>query len=90
MECALNSYVAGAAQTRRAFKYWFAGVLCAEANKSLGTQCHSVDFFERDHRSAEIPGDWDPRMLKGQCALDEYTAGVSAAKGHVRSLLCCK
>ena len=90
MECALNSYVAGAAQTRRSLKYWFAGVLCAEANKSLGTQCHSVDFFERDHRSAEIPGDWDPRMLKGQCALDEYTAGVSAAKGHVRSLLCCK
>jgi hypothetical protein len=90
MECALNSYVAGAAQTRRALKYWFAGVLCAEANKPLGTQCHSVDFFERDNRSVEIPGDWDPHMLKGQCALDEYTAGVSATKGHVRSLLCCK
>ena len=90
MECALNSYVAGAAQTRRALKYWFAGVLCTEASKPLGTQCHSIDFLERDNRSTEIPGDWDPHMLKGQCALDEYTAGVSATKGHVRSLLCCK
>ena len=90
LECPLNSYVAGVAQTRRSLKYWFAGVLCAEANKSLGMECHSVDFFDQDDRATEIPGDWDPHMLKGQCGLNEYTAGVSAAKGHVRSLLCCK
>jgi hypothetical protein len=89
LECEPGSYVAGTAQTRTALSYRFAGILCAKAERPLGAECHAVAFAKGDNRATFIPGDWDVNQRKGQCALNEYVAGVSAADGRVQAILCC-
>lgn len=90
LECGVDEYIAGLSQVSSVLDYNLHGVLCAKSKKTLGTDCHGVVFDSGDDRATEYPGDWDPYHTKGQCALDEYVAGVSAKNGTPHSLLCCR
>jgi hypothetical protein len=53
--------------------------------------CHNVDFSAGDRRGTVDTGDWDTGFNKGECAGDEYVAGVSQfTNGPLHSILCCK
>ncbi|MBM4253614.1 MAG: glycoside hydrolase family 5 protein [Deltaproteobacteria bacterium] len=90
IECEDNHYLAGLAQTRVKGRYRLAGGLCATSGSSLGRSCRKVLFEKLDQRLSQIPGDWDPAALKGQCDLGEYIAGVGMQKGVVTTLTCCQ
>ena len=89
LACPPNQMVVGVAQSRNALSYRVSGLLC-EANASpLSGACTSVAFDSQDTRRTDVGGDWDESGLKGQCALDEYVAGMSLSGGTPHSLLCC-
>lgn len=67
------------------------GLLCSRDTAGLahdgGSGCHDVYFEQGD---SGVQSDWDPGFYKGQCATNEFVAGVSVAQtGGVRDLLCC-
>jgi hypothetical protein len=52
--------------------------------------CHVVDFSAGDNRRSTRSGDWDRGFPKGECADNEYVAGVSQRNGGlIDSILCC-
>jgi hypothetical protein len=66
--------------------------LCAvnDANEFTHQNCHPVEFDNGDSPLAN--GDWDYGYFKGECAVDEYVAGISQDQGGrgVNWLLCCQ
>jgi hypothetical protein len=53
--------------------------------------CRTVDFSTGDNRGTTATGDWDYGNFKGECAANEYVAGVTqTTSGQVDSLLCCQ
>lgn len=68
------------------------GLLCSKDGSGLAhdgtTGCHDVSF---EHNDSGVLSDWDVGFYKGQCAANEFVAGVSAdpTNGGVRDLLCC-
>ncbi len=57
---------------------------------SARTGCHNVVFSRSDARGTTATGDWDSGYYKGECAANEYVAGVSqSTQGQMQSILCC-
>ncbi|KAJ6567996.1 cellulase [Mycena vulgaris] len=52
-------------------------ILCAKASQALGTARRTVWFDKSDNRANTLGGDWAPSQFKGQCAGNEYVAGVA-------------
>jgi hypothetical protein len=65
--------------------------LCAvnDDTKFLHQSCHPVEF---DNGDSVISRDWDYGYFKGECAPNEYVAGISQDQGGrgVNWLLCCQ
>jgi len=52
--------------------------------------CHALVFSSGDNRRTTWTGDWDPYYYKGECAPNEFVAGVSQSSGgQVHAILCC-
>ena len=52
--------------------------------------CNVRAFSAGDNRGTAFTGDWDPSYYKGECAPNEYVAGVSQSQnGQTHALLCC-
>ncbi len=67
-------------------------VLCrAEPPSTFPHQaCHVVKIDAGQNRGTTATGDWDPFFYKGECATDEYIAGVDQTTGgELDALLCC-
>jgi hypothetical protein len=89
LACPANQQVVGVAQSRTALSYRISGLLCEASTGPLSGACTSVAFDGQDTRRTDLGGDWDESGLKGQCAGDEYVAGISLSGGTPHSLLCC-
>jgi hypothetical protein len=73
--------------------------LCrAEAATFAHASCHAVHIDVGENRGTTSTGDWDPGYYKGECAMNEYVAGVSQSVTQVPNrddilsvdeLLCC-
>ncbi|MFB5649628.1 glycoside hydrolase family 5 protein [Leptospira wolffii] len=85
-ECPQNYYVSGFSK-----RWWgTSGILCSSANRSLGNSCRTAWFDRGDSRSSAKGGDFASGSYKGQCADNEYLAGVAQRNGSASALLCCK
>lgn len=85
-ECDLDHYVAGVSK-----RFWgTGGVLCARASAPLGNQCETLWFDRGDARLSQAADDWAPSSYKGQCADDQYLAGIAQRRGNASALLCCR
>ena len=68
----------------------------SQAFTHTATSCRNVSFATADNRSG-FAWDWDVGATKGECAADEYVAGVSQSApanlfvpSQIQSILCCK
>lgn len=85
-ECPLDHYAAGASK-----RWWgSSGLLCERADRPLGNACRTLWFDRGDQRESSSGGDWAPGAFKGQCADDEYVAGLAQRDGEAAALLCCR
>jgi hypothetical protein len=66
-----------------------AGLACEPTLAAAPTACSTVEFQGRDQRRSSKGGDFAHRASKGQCADNEYVAGVASEKGKASALLCC-
>jgi hypothetical protein len=69
-------------------------VLCSAGSDTVKASdkkiCHDVDFSGGDNRFSSGV-DWDFGKYKGECATNEYIAGVSqGTRGGIVSILCCQ
>ncbi len=70
-------------------------LLCGTGANSTGMTetrvCRNVPFSSANNRSGSTAGgDWAPGYYKGQCAVNEYVAGVSQSTGGAfQSIWCC-
>ncbi|KAF7294694.1 Glycoside hydrolase [Mycena indigotica] len=71
--CPVNFYAAGYAI--RGAKV--STVICARANKPLGTNGRTVWFDQGDNRADQLGGDFAAYQYKGSCASNEYIGGVA-------------
>ncbi len=52
--------------------------------------CNVRVFSSGDNRGTTFTGDWAPNFIKGECAPNEFVAGVSqSTSGQLHALLCC-
>ncbi len=88
LECDNNQYVAGSSEDTA---NRFHGIRCGVSARSLGNVCNVRVFDRTDSVGATDHGDWDPQFHKGECAANEYLAGVSVDPQtyNPHSLLCC-
>lgn len=87
VECGLDEYVAGVAQSPDNF---FAGVLCCPAAGTTRNSCTPRVFATQDNRETTASGNWDAAGTKGECGTGSFVAGVSRdANGDPHALLCC-
>jgi endoglucanase len=89
LACPVGQMAVGVSQSR-GVTYRIAGLLCEGRGASTVGECNAVAFDSQNERRSELGGDWDESGLKGQCALDEFVAGISLSAGTPHSLLCCK
>jgi hypothetical protein len=73
LQCPNNSFLIGYAVRGAAVST----VLCAASNRSLGTAGRTVWFDRGDNRGSASGGDFAYGHYKGQCATDEYVAGIA-------------
>ncbi|MCF2528100.1 glycoside hydrolase family 5 protein [Yinghuangia soli] len=90
-QCAPNQVMTGYSVRGQAVS----GVLCATAVRALGTSGRTVWFDRGDNRPAGNPGgEFASGNYKGQCATDEYAAGIAFtgawAKGKTPDALLCR
>ncbi|WP_328972299.1 glycoside hydrolase family 5 protein [Streptomyces sp. NBC_00239] len=90
-QCALNQFMIGYSLRGQAVS----AVLCAQAGRTLGTNGRTLWFDRGDNRPAGGPGgEFAYGNYKGQCAIDEYAAGVAFtgawAKGKRPDALLCR
>ncbi|KAF7309439.1 Glycoside hydrolase [Mycena indigotica] len=52
-------------------------VMCAHANKTLGTNGRTVWFDQGDNRADQLGGDFAVQQFKGSCGTNEYIGGVA-------------
>ncbi|GAA2813208.1 hypothetical protein GCM10010441_42360 [Kitasatospora paracochleata] len=71
-QCPTGSFATGFSRNGRSL-----GVLCAKAAGPLSTVTRTVWFDKGDNRPAPTGGDFAYGWAKGQCADDEYVAGVA-------------
>jgi hypothetical protein len=92
LECGFHEYVSGSSAEPGSVNR-FRGIMCASAGApGLSSASCSVRVFDNgDGDGANDNPDWDFGYYKGECATNEYLAGVSVATGTYRphSLLCC-
>ncbi|MEU9851921.1 cellulase family glycosylhydrolase [Streptomyces sp. NPDC047974] len=93
LECPRNTFAVGYSVHRNAM----AALLCAPATASLPTTDRVLWFDHGDNRPAtggSNASDWAPGSYKGQCADDEYLAGVAYTwkwtHGGVPDALLCR
>ncbi|GIG61587.1 hypothetical protein Lfu02_59590 [Longispora fulva] len=93
LQCPTNSFAIGYAVHDNAM----AALLCAPAARPLPTTGRIVWFDHGDNRPAQggsTASDWSPGHYKGQCADDEYLAGVAYtwrwSHGGVPDALLCR
>jgi len=92
LQCPDNAFAVGYSVHSNAM----AALLCAPADRTLSTVGHDAWFDRGDNRPAgagSTASDWAPGYYKGQCADDEYVAGVgytwnSNQRGLPDVLLC--
>lgn len=90
-QCGRDRFMVGYSVRGRALS----GVLCAEANRALGTEGRTVWFDRGDNRPAGDPGgEFAHGNHKGQCGSGEYLAGVAFThawlKGGTPDALLCR
>ncbi|MEO6086480.1 MAG: cellulase family glycosylhydrolase [Umezawaea sp.] len=74
VQCPPDHYLAGYSVTGAAFS----AALCARAATPLGRNGRTVWFDRQDNRPSGGPGgDFASGAYKGQCAADEYVAGIA-------------
>jgi hypothetical protein len=92
LECGAGEYVAAVSENASQCQgdRRFHAVRCAQGN-NLGNSCSVRTLDNGDDRGTDFTGDWDFGAYKGECAANEYVAGVSVDPGSGRphSLLCC-
>jgi hypothetical protein len=71
-QCPAGYFVSGFSRNGKAY-----GVLCAKSSAQLGTATRTVWFNNGDNRASAEGGDFAYGYSKGQCADDEYIAGVA-------------
>jgi hypothetical protein len=71
-QCPANYFVDGYSRNGTTM-----GVLCAKSATPLGTATRTVWFNSGDNRASTEGGDFAYGYAKGQCADDEYVAGVA-------------
>lgn len=93
LQCPDNTFAVGYSVHNNAME----ALLCAPVAKSLPTAGHTVWFNKGDNRPAgggSTASDWAPGSYKGQCADNEYVAGVAYtyqwAEGGVPDALLCR
>lgn len=94
MECGENEYVSGIGEAMSwaglpgVNPVWY--VSCAVSPQGLKDVCQTRTFDAHDDRAQGGP-DWDVGSYKGECAWDQYVAGVSLDTSTLapHSLLCC-
>lgn len=90
-QCGPNQFMTGYSLRGQAVS----AVLCAQAGRTLGTSGRTVWFDRGDNRPAAGPGgEFASGNYKGQCATDEYAAGIAFtgawAKGKTPDALLCR
>ncbi|MEY9934961.1 endoglucanase [Catenulispora sp. GP43] len=93
LQCPDNTFAVGYSVHNNSME----ALLCAPVAKSLPTTGHTVWFNKGDNRPAgggSTASDWAPGSYKGQCADNEYVAGVAYtyqwAEGGVPDALLCR
>ena len=92
LQCPGNTFAVGYSVNNNAM----AALLCAPATRALPTSGRDVWFDRADNRppgGGSAAGDWAPGYYKGQCADNEYVAGVAYTwngnqRGVPDALLC--
>lgn len=90
-QCPVNQVMTGYSVRGQAVS----GVLCTQATRALPTTGRTVWFDRGDNRPAGNPGgEFASGNYKGQCATDEYAAGIAFtgawAKGKTPDALLCR
>nr|WSX48690.1 glycoside hydrolase family 5 protein [Streptomyces sp. NBC_00974] len=90
-QCGPNQFMTGYSLRGQAVS----AVLCAQAGRTLGTNGRTIWFDRGDNRPAGGPGgEFAYGNYKGQCATDEYAAGLAFtgawAKGKTPDALLCR
>ncbi|MCC9306570.1 glycoside hydrolase family 5 protein [Kitasatospora sp. RB6PN24] len=93
LQCPDNTYAVGYSVNKNAM----AALLCAPSARTLPTAGHDVWFDHADNRptsGGSNASDWAPGYYKGQCADNEYVAGVAYTwnwnDGGVPDALLCR
>lgn len=91
-ECAPGERIVGVSKYT-APPYKGHGALCAQANPATHphASCTTYVFANGDARGTTSTGEWAAGYHKGECAADEYMAGISQTPdGKLDAILCCK
>jgi len=85
LECGNNEYVYATSQDTNTHQIH--GVACASST-GVSNTCHTATI---DNGEWAGVGDWDVNYNKGECASNEYLAGLSVdpGTGLPHQLLCC-
>jgi len=91
LECGPNQYITAITQQKKGIRLKITGIQCGQSLQKfmLSTDCQARVMENKDDRAIKIPTDWSHGYSKGQCASDEYMAGISAKNGSPHSILCC-
>jgi hypothetical protein len=94
-ECSLSQAATGLSMSMTGKRYAH-DLLCREddaaryPHTAAHDTCRTVVFNVADNRGTPITGDWDPTYLKGECAADEFVAGISQTTNQaLHAILCC-
>jgi hypothetical protein len=93
LECGSGQYVQGVSQNAAICQnnHRFHAIRCAEGEGLLDAGCSTRVFDTKSDRGNLASEDWDFGAWKGECAVNEYVAGVSVEPSSLflHSLLCC-
>ncbi len=91
-ECPSSERVMGL--SRSTTNHWARVALCykdpLDSGRYLHTGCYPRNIEQGSNRGTTATGDWDPGNYLGECAADEYVAGVAQTPSHqLTTILCC-
>jgi hypothetical protein len=93
LECGSGEYVSAVSESASqcSGNNRFHAVQCSKGSGLSDDGCSARAIEGADNRGSTSSGDWDSGAYKGECAANEYVAGVSVSpeSGAPHAILCC-